>query len=148
MCKTSIFKIFFPCLYNFTLPKYLPIGPRYGSGENYPDPTQKVRIQIRIRNPDFNHKRLVGRYLCTVPSYIYGLRRIRILHIQHFTNSLRIKGYRHLPGSYFFPCPSECEPVSKIIVAPDEQRADGLHAAQREDARDLPSCQKVPQTWR
>ena len=47
MCKTFFFKIFFPCLYNFTLPKYLPIG--FGSGENFldPDPTKKVRI----RNP-------------------------------------------------------------------------------------------------
>ena len=39
MCKTSIFKIFFLCLYNFTLPK-VPIGSGtgYRSGENFPDP--------------------------------------------------------------------------------------------------------------
>ena len=49
MCKTSIFKIFFPCLYNFTYIAKVPIGS--GSGENFPDPalvpypTQKVRIR-------------------------------------------------------------------------------------------------------
>jgi len=46
MCKTSIFKIFFPCFYNFTLP----IGS--GSGENFPDPIKKVWIRIRICNPE------------------------------------------------------------------------------------------------
>ena len=53
MCKTSIFKIFFPCLYNFTLPKYVPIGSESGSSENFPapdpDPTTKVRFQ---QDPD------------------------------------------------------------------------------------------------
>jgi len=41
MCKTSNFKIFFPCLYNFTLPKYLLMWS--GSSEkcldSAPDPT-------------------------------------------------------------------------------------------------------------
>ena len=42
MCKTSIFKIVFPCLYNFTLPKY----------RQDPDPDMDpVKIfQIRLRN--------------------------------------------------------------------------------------------------
>ena len=47
MCKTSILKIFYPCLYNFYIVK-VPIES--GSSENFPDPTKKVRI--RIRNPD------------------------------------------------------------------------------------------------
>ena len=34
MCKTSIFKMIFPCLYNFTLPKY-----RWD-----PDPVKNFRI--------------------------------------------------------------------------------------------------------
>ena len=37
MCKTSIFKIFFPCLYNFTLPKKVPIGSGSGSDQKGPD---------------------------------------------------------------------------------------------------------------
>ena len=35
MCKTSIFKILFPCFYNFTLPKYRSVSGSYQKG---PDP--------------------------------------------------------------------------------------------------------------
>ena len=53
MCKTTIFKIFFPCLYNFTLPKYR---------------TDRIRIQIlpkrsgsdRIRKPVWDTSVMVG----------------------------------------------------------------------------------------
>ena len=44
MYKTSIFKIFFPCLYIFTLPKY---RKGSGSGENFPDPDPSKKVQIR-----------------------------------------------------------------------------------------------------
>ena len=51
MCKSSIYKIFFPCLYIQLYITKVPIGS--GSGENFPDPTQKIRIRFRIwiRNP-------------------------------------------------------------------------------------------------
>ena len=51
MCKTTNFKIFFPCLYVQLYIAKVPIGS--GSGKKFPDPapdpTKKVRI--RIRNP-------------------------------------------------------------------------------------------------
>ena len=48
MCKSSIFKIFFPWLYNFKLyiAKVL-IGS--GSGENFPDPAPDPNKKVRIR---------------------------------------------------------------------------------------------------
>ena len=61
MCETSIFKIFFPCLYSFTLPKYrqdpdpntdpvkiFPIRLRILPKRSGSD---RIRIRIRIRNP-------------------------------------------------------------------------------------------------
>ena len=45
MCKTSIFKIFFSCLYNFTLPKYR----QDPDLDTDPDPVKNFRIQLRIR---------------------------------------------------------------------------------------------------
>ena len=52
MCKTSILKIFFPCLYNFTLPKYRE-DPDTDPVKIFPiRPKRSGSIRIRIRNPD------------------------------------------------------------------------------------------------
>ena len=57
MCKTSIFNIFFPCLYNFTLPKYRE-DPDLDLVKIFrirlrlrPNRSGSDRIRIRIRNP-------------------------------------------------------------------------------------------------
>ena len=72
MCETSIFKIFFPCLYNFTLPKY----------RQDPDPEKIFRIRRQVRYgrqvllptfPIYWSTQL--NYLGTVPTqYLHNLR--------------------------------------------------------------------------
>jgi len=49
MCKSSIFKIFVPCLHIQIYTAKVPIGS--GSGENFPDPDLDPTKKVRIRNP-------------------------------------------------------------------------------------------------
>ena len=48
MCKTFIFKIFYPCLYNFTLPKYRQDPDRV---KIFRVRIRPKKVRIRIRNP-------------------------------------------------------------------------------------------------
>jgi len=66
MWKTSIFKIFFPCLYNFTLPKYGTYRIRI--------PSEPVKIfQIRIRPKSSGSDRIRIRNPLTVTTLPYRI---------------------------------------------------------------------------